>query len=82
MRKLQVVVVPFNKRKGELVPAGHEPASSPEAGARRAVAMAARYAGVGVYGVWVDDVTFDACDLHELARFGRVPELEALLAAA
>lgn len=40
------------------------------------------YNGVGVYGVWVDDVTLDACDLHELARFGKVPDLDAIQAAA
>ena len=82
MRKLQVVIVSFNLVRGELQAVGHEPAKSPEAGEARASIIAPRYNGVGVYGVWVDDVTLDACDLHELARFGQVPDLEALLAAA
>ncbi len=82
MRQLQVVVVPFNRMKGEFVPAGHEPARSPEAGRARASALAGRYTGVGVYGVWVDDETMDASDLHELAQFGQVPNLAALQAAA
>jgi len=82
MRKLQVVVVPFHLRKGQLVPAGHEPATCPEGGIQRASAMANRYAGVGVYGIWVDDVTYDACDLHEISRIGQVPDIEAIAAAA
>lgn len=82
MRSLQVVVVPFSLQRGQLVAVGHEPAKSTEAGSARAKKLADRYDGVGVYGVWVDDVTLDACDLHEIAREGTIPELEVLQAAA
>lgn len=82
MRKLQVVVVPFDLRKGQLVAVGHEPAVSAEGGAARAAVLAGRHAGVGVYGIWVDDVTYDACDLHELSRVGQVPDIEVLAVAA
>lgn len=82
MRKLQVLIVPFTVRKGELAAVGHEPARSAAQAERRAAALSGRFAGVGVYGVWVDDVTFDAADLHQLAAFGRVPDLATLQAAA
>lgn len=82
MRVLQVIIVPFHLRKGELKPAGHEPGWTARQAERRALELSDRYDGVGVYGVWVDDVTLDASDLHQLAAFGQVPDLAALLAVA
>lgn len=82
MRSLQVIIVSFNLHKGRLVPAGHEPAGTAKAANARAKALLGRFAGVGVYGVWVDETTLDASDLHEIARFGEVPTLDAVEAAA
>ncbi|QDB99674.1 hypothetical protein [Mesorhizobium sp. 8] len=82
MRKLQVIIVPFHLRKGVLKPAGHEPGWTARQAERRAKELSDRYAGVGVYGVWVDDLTLDASDLHQLAAVGDVPDLAALLAVA
>lgn len=82
MRKLQIVIVPFARQKGELVAVGHLPAATQVKALEKAGAMAGRYDGVGVYGVWVDDITLDASDLEELGSFGHVPALSALQAAA
>jgi hypothetical protein len=82
MRFLQVIVVPFDLHKGKLTPRGHSPARSPVAGVKYAEAIAYRYDGVGVFGVMVDDVTYDADDMFEIARIGAVPSLEELQAVA
>jgi hypothetical protein len=82
MRILQVIVVPFVLQRGRLVARGHSPAKNSEAGVRAAHAMSSRYQGVGVYGVMVDDVTYDADDIYEIARFGTVPAVDELQAAA
>ena len=82
MRKLHIFIVPFRLHKGELKAVGHEPAWSARQGERRADELADRYDGVGVYGVWVDSVTLDASDLHQLAAVGEVPDLALLQAVA
>lgn len=82
MRKLHVIVVPFIIQGGQLRPNNPKPAKSKEAGIQTAEKIASKYVGVGVYGVMVDDATYDASDLHEIARVGKVPKLEEVEAAA
>lgn len=82
MRRHHVFVVPFLFENGRLMAVEPQPARSVDGAIYRAEAIAKHFAGVAVYGVMVDDVTFDANDLCELARFGQVLEREEIAQAA
>lgn len=82
MRKQHVFIVSFEFIKGRLTGIGSEPVKSKEKAIERAEQIVEHYAGVGVYGIWVDDVTCDTSDLEQIAVFGETPELDEIAAAA
>lgn len=82
MRKEQVFIVCFEFVRDQLEAVGQQHFKTREKAIERAEDIAEGYAGVGVYGVWVDDITYDASDLVLVHVVGETPDLEQLAAAA
>ncbi|MGR9505053.1 hypothetical protein [Rhizobium leguminosarum] len=69
--------MPFKKVRGNIAPGEMRQASNPEAAARLAGTMAARFVGVAAYAVMVDMESGDMSSPRILCQYGEVADIAA-----